>query len=558
MNTLENILIRENILSEKKLEKAKKEALETNSPLEKILTKNKYLSSKDIILAKSKMYGLRIIDLNTFPIALDAISLVPENVARDYNIIPVIKTGNTISIATSNPMDIEAIESVELHSHCRVETVLSNVDDIHQAIETYFGVFGKISELLKNTEQDQLDAQTEVASSKIAETKTIEGPISQIIKLMIIQAVNTGASDIHLEPLETRLRVRLRIDGILQETFTYEKKYQAALISSAKLMCSLDIAEKRIPQDGRLRITVKTRPIDLRVSTFPAMHGEKMVFRILDKESANVDISQLGITGDSLELLLKIIKQPHGIFLVTGPTGSGKTTTLYSVLNKVNTPKVNIITMEDPVEFDLDTVNQGQVNVKAGLTFAKGLRAMMRQDPDIVMIGEIRDSETAEISIQAALTGHLVLSTLHTNSAPGAVVRLVEMGVEPFLLASSLLGVLAQRLVRRLCPKCKKSYTPESSLIKRLGLDAETKYTFYQATGCRACGRTGYKGRAGIYELMEPTNEIRTLIVEGKSSNEIRDLAVSQGMLTLQADGIQRVISGITSIEEILRVAGDS
>ena len=556
LDNLEQILTEQGKLTSSQVERALKYAKNNSLSFEKSIIDLHFLTEKALLETKAEILGQRSVDLTTFPVASEAAMSVTENIARSYTLIPLMKGKGVITIAMADPMNMEAIEDVETHTHCRVETMLANERDIVEAIETSFGVYGRVEELLNQASRDRLEMSHSMSDDSKVENANIEGPIAQIVQLIITQAVNSNASDIHIEPLEKRLRVRFRIDGLLQEAFTFEKIYQAALTSSAKIMCAMDIAEKRIPQDGRFRIMINDRPIDLRASTFPAMHGEKFVYRILDKESANVELSQLGIEENSFEKINKVIHQPHGVFLVTGPTGSGKTTTLYSVLKEVNTPLVNVNTMEDPVEFDLDTVNQGQVNVKSGLTFAKGLRAMMRQDPDIIMIGEIRDGETAEIATQAALTGHLVLSTLHTNNAPGAVARLVDMGVEQFLVASSLAGVLAQRLVRRLCKKCKKPYSSTSEICERFMLDPSEGYTFYRAMGCRECGRTGYKGRAGIYEFMSATEEIRTLIVSGKSTSELREQAIKDGMKTLQMDGIQKAIQGITSIEEVLRVAG--
>jgi len=553
---LEKRLIQDGKISARQVDQARKQSSETGVSLEETLLQLGYISETELITVRGKLLGVHVIDLSVFPIAEDAATAIPESLAREYNLIPVLKAQNKLTVAMVDPLDVETIENIERLSGCRIEPMLGSKKGIQQAIETYYGVFGKIKALFSEAGRDHQEFEQNLINKKGLEVAQIEGPIAQIIHLIIIQAVNTGASDIHLEPLEQRLRIRFRVDGVLQEVFSVEKIHQAALTSSAKIMCSMDIAEKRIPQDGRFRILVHDRNIDLRASTFPAMHGEKFVIRILDKESANVELTQLGIGGEQFKKLKEVIHQPHGIFLVTGPTGSGKTTTLYSVLKEVNTPLVNVITMEDPVEFDLDTVNQGQVNVKAGLTFAKGLRAIMRQDPDIVMIGEIRDSETAEIATQAALTGHLVLSTLHTNSAPGAIARLTEMGVEPFLVASSLAGALAQRLVRRLCANCKKSYTPPTEVLDHFELDKEIKYTFFKAVGCRECGRVGYKGRAGIYEFMSATDEVRSMIVAGSSTSDLRKQAIKDGMLTLQMDGIQKVISGVTSIEEVMRVAG--
>ncbi len=553
---LEEALLEEGLISQADLDAALVQLAEGDQTLEQILVKAGTIDVKKLIQIKGKVLGLRVIDLTSFPIPAEAATSVPEYLARKHHFIPVIKREETITLAMADPLDIDAIDAVERHSGCRVETMLSSETEIRDAIRTFFGVFGQINTLLEQTARDRLEMEAEPLENNNVDLTSLEGPIAQIVNLIITQAVNVGASDVHLEPLEDRLRVRFRVDGLLQEVLSFEKIYQAALASSAKIMCSMDIAEKRVPQDGRFRVMVNGRAIDLRASTFPTMNGEKFVFRILDKESANIDLSQLGIRTQEYEKLSKVIKQPHGLFLVTGPTGSGKTTTLYSVLKEVNTPRVNILTMEDPVEFDLDTVNQGQVNVKSGLTFAKGLRAMLRQDPDIVMIGEIRDNETAEIATQAALTGHLVLSTLHTNSAPGAVARLTDMDVEPFLVASSLAGVLAQRLVRRLCQKCKKPYKAQPEMLQRLGLLDDFDFQFYQPVGCRECGRTGYRGRAGIYEVMFPNEKIRSMIIARKSTGELREQAMSDGMLTLQMDGIDKAVAGISSVEEVLRVAG--
>ena len=549
-------LLKEGGLDPLQLEEAKLYALGAQTSLEHALMELGYITNHQLLQVKGKAFGLRTIDLSSFPIAADAATAIPEQLAREYTVIPVIKRQGTITLAMADPLDMDAIDAVENRSGLRVDTVVSTEAEIHNAIETLFGVYGQINDFIKIAEHDRLEMEIQPAFNRSRDLSSLEGPIAQIVNLIITQAVNVRASDIHLEPLEKRLRVRFRVDGILQEVLSFDKIYQAALTSSAKIICSMDISEKRLPQDGRCRIAVKQRAIDLRASTFPTMHGEKFVFRILDKESANLDLSQLDVGEKQYEELKKVIQQPHGLFLVVGPTGSGKTTTLYSVLKEVNTPTVNVITLEDPVEFDLDTVNQGQVNVKAGLTFATGLRAMLRQDPDIVMIGEIRDTETAEIATQAALTGHLVLTTLHTNSAPGTIARLTYMGVEPFLIASSLAGILAQRLVRRLCPKCKKSYTPTPEVLHRFGLSSDIGCQFYKPVGCRECTRTGYRGRIGVFEFMVPNDEIRHMIIANKSTDDIREQAIWNGMQTLKMDSVRKVIAGLTSLEEILRVTG--
>jgi len=379
-----------------------------------------------------------------------------------------------------------------------------------------------------------------------------DAPIVKLVNLMLAQAVKERASDIHIEPEEALLRVRFRIDGILREVYTHPRRLQGAIISRLKIMSSLDIAERRIPQDGRIQMMVDNKPIDLRVSTLPTAYGENVVMRILDKSNLRVRLSDLGF-GSEEPKIREILSRPNGIILVTGPTGSGKTTTLYSALNEVSNIEVNTITLEDPIEYRLPLIRQSQVNPKAGMTFAAGLRSILRQDPDIVMVGEIRDGETAKIAVEAAMTGHLVLSTLHTNDAPGAIPRLIDMGVEPFLVATAMGGVLAQRLVRRICANCKETFEAAESVAKMLGKSNE-KVTLYKGAGCRICSNSGYKGRLGIYEILVMNEEIRDLTISEASADKLRHAARAAGMKTLREDGFQKTLEGLTSIEEVLRV----
>lgn len=497
--------------------------------------------------------------LSAFSIHPDAAASIPENLAREHTVLPVLKVGGLLTVSMYNPFDMEAIEAIEYYSKCRVRIVISTFSEIQEAIERVFGVYGKIAELLKEIDESSLNREEiprnkEYDAGEEADIHTA-GPISQIINLLIKQAVNIGGSDIHVEPSDKMLRVRMRVDGLLQEVLSLKKIYQSTITASIKIMSQMDIAEKRVPQDGRFRIRIGERAIDLRVSSFPASYGEKIVLRILDKSSMRIELEHIGFDPSVLTRLKTIIVKPYGIFLVTGPTGSGKTTTLYAILTRINDIQKNIITLEDPIEYDLENINQAQINTKAGLTFANGLRSILRQDPDIIMVGEIRDMETAEIATQSALTGHLVLSTLHTNDAPSAANRLIDMGVEPFLVASSIEGVLSQRLVRRICPKCKEPYTPSKDIAVKFNL-ADNESVFYRAKGCRQCGRTGYKGRTGIYELMMMTDELRSIIAAKRSTSELKKAAIETGMKTLQQDGIRKALEGITTLEEVMRVAG--
>ncbi|MBV8465094.1 MAG: type II secretion system ATPase GspE [Burkholderiales bacterium] len=379
-----------------------------------------------------------------------------------------------------------------------------------------------------------------------------DAPIIRLINALLTESLREGASDIHIEPFETRSVVRFRIDGRLRDVIEPKRALHAAIVSRIKVMANLDISEKRLPQDGRITLRIAGRPVDVRVSTLPTGHGERAVLRLLDKSAGRLDLTALGMGGDTLKVMDKLIAEPHGIILVTGPTGSGKTTTLYAALASMDASTTNIMTVEDPIEYDLDGVGQTQVNARIEMTFARALRAILRQDPDVIMIGEIRDLETAQIAVQASLTGHLVLATVHTNDAPATVTRLVDMGVEPFLLASSVIGVLAQRLYRRLCPKCKQAYTPDAAEMEALGLDKPQP--IYRAVGCDACNHNGYRGRAGVYELLVVDDEVRRLIHDGASEAAIRDYASTQGMHSLRSDGIAQVLAGNTTLDEIVRV----
>lgn len=483
------------------------------------------------------------VDLDSYLIDEKLIELVPESLARRYQLIPLFKIGNTLTVAMADPHNILALDEVRLKTGCEVESVTSTEDQIKRAIDQYYGVSSSIKEIVNGLAEEG------------PEPLGTEAPAIRLLNLIMAQAIRDGASDIHVEPDETTLRTRYRIDGVLHEVSSLPKNLQSAIISRIKVMGDMDIAESRAPQDGRSHIKMEGKEIELRISSFPTVHGENLVIRILDQSSALMGLEDLGFSKGIIRLYETLIKRPHGIILVTGPTGSGKTTTLYASLNTINSPEKNIITVEDPVEYRLNLIRQTQINPKAGVTFAAATRSVLRQDPDVIMVGEIRDLETAETAIRAALTGHLVFSTLHTNDAPGALTRLMDMGVESYLISSSVVGALAQRLVRTICPKCKESYQPEEKVVKDLGIANVGDLAFYRGKGCKNCRQTGYKGRTALFELLVVNDPIKELIMERAPSRTIRKMASeTQGMKTLREDGVDKLLKGITTIDEVNKI----
>jgi type IV pilus assembly protein PilB len=524
-----------------------------------------YLSQRDKWRSLAEQWGVEFVDLETFPVDPDVVTRVSQEICRRYKAIPISRSHGRIVVAMKEPNDIYAIDALRLILGADVEPVLAEEEDILGAISRFFSNDGTardaVSSMLKDIDIDNVEALTagdtsdEVSVEQMREMVE-EAPIVRLANLIIGQAVGDGASDIHIEPTREGVRIRYRIDGILQEAMQLPKKAQASLISRIKIMASMDIAEKRAPQDGRISLMIDGKQWDFRVSTLPSAFGEKVVMRILDKSAISIGLHRLGIMPKTLEQFENLIQRTYGIILVTGPTGSGKSTTLYSVLSKLNSPEKNILTIEDPVEYELPGITQVGVHPRAGLTFAAGLKCMLRQDPNIIMVGEIRDGETGMIAVEAALTGHLVLSTLHTNDAPGAIARLLDMGVEPFLISSSVCGVLAQRLVRQICPKCKVAYQPPMDAVRRLGLSTENTQgvKFYRGKGCDYCKGTGYKGRTGIYELMVVNDDVRDLALQRASSHRIREAAIANNMITLKSDATEKVLLGVTTLEETLRV----
>jgi len=485
------------------------------------------------------------VDLDNYLIDGKVIGLVPKSLAQRYQMIPLFKIDNTLTVAMADPHNIHALDEVMLKTGCEVEPVISTEVQIRRAIDQYYGVGDSIEEIVKGFAEEGPET-----------SGTEEAPAIKLLDLVMAKAIRDGASDIHLEPDEKGVYIRYRIDGVLHEVGSLPKNIQSAIISRVKVMGNMDIAESRAPQDGRSHVKMEGKEIELRISTFPTIDGENVVIRILDQSSALMGLESLGFSKHMMERYETIIKRPHGIILVTGPTGSGKTTTLYASLNSINCPEKNIITIEDPVEYRLNLIRQTQVNPKAGVTFATAIRSTLRQDPDIIMLGEIRDLETAQAAVRAALTGHLVFSTLHTNDAPGALTRLTDMGVEPYLISSSIMGALAQRLVRTICPKCRERYQPEDRIVKTLGVTNVKDPVFYKGKGCKSCRQTGYRGRIALFELLVVNDRMRDLILQRKPASMIRKVArETQGMKTLREDGIDKVLKGITTIDEVNRVS---
>ena len=550
-----DLLISKGVITQDQLSKAKEEAGKTGLPLEKALDKLGFISEVDIAQIMAESMGVPFMDLSDYLIDSEVIKLVPEATAKKFKAVPLFKIGDTLTVAMVDPLNIAATDEIRKRSKVdSIDPVLSTEEMIQKSIDQYYGAIGSAEEIIKGLTKEKIEAKASGAKglAEVAE----DAPVIKLVNLIVTQAVKDRASDIHIEPEEDKVRIRYRVDGVLHEVKDLPKHLQSALASRVKVMAQMDISETRNAQDGRIQLKMESKNLDLRVSSFPTVHGENIVLRILDKSSVLLGLAELGLTKKDLKDFDKVIRHPHGIILVTGPTGSGKTTTLYAALSTINTMEKNIITIEDPVEYEINLIRQTQVNPKAGLTFASGLRSILRQDPDVVMVGEVRDKETAEIAIQASLTGHLVFSTLHTNDAASALTRLLDMGVEPFLVSSSIVAILAQRLVRVICPKCKEKYTPTDEVLKDLKL--ARKIEVYRGKGCMRCKETGYMGRIGIYELLLIDDEIKKMATSKASSSEIKKAAVKSGMRVLIEDGIEKVKNGITTIEEVVRVTQEA
>lgn len=558
---LGNILVNAGKITGYQLQEALKSQKALGKKLGEILVENKIITEEDIIEAIEQQTGIKKVDLNTINFDRKAIALIPENLCDKYILIPFGFDNNKIKVALNDPLNIFAIDDVAISTGFEIESFISQKADIKKFIGIYYSsqqVNNAALQLAKESEK-LIKASKSMTAEDINEVNS--APVVKMIDYMFKNSVEMKASDIHIEPFEHEIRIRYRIDGKLQTVNTIGIESLGPLVTRIKILGGLNIAEKRIPQDGRIIAKVDGKEIDIRVSVLPVVNGEKIVMRVLNTGGSILSKEQLGMSEDNINRLERIIANPHGIILVTGPTGSGKSTSLYSILRELNSSSVNIITVEDPVEFTMDGVNQVSVNEKAGLTFASGLRSILRQDPDVIMIGEIRDEETAEIATRAAITGHLVLSTLHTNDAPSSIIRLIDMGIKPYLVSTSVMGVMAQRLVRKICTHCKEAYEAEIYEKKILGQDIEKSLRLYKGTGCGYCNETGYSGRIGVYEIMEMTREHREAINAGGNSDELRDISISNGMKTLESECKEFVLDGITTIEElstIVKVENDN
>lgn len=557
-----DILIEQGLITPQQL----KEALETQKNGDKkrlgeIFVETEIITKDELYEVLQFVYETEYVDLSNYVIDPEVISLIPEKVALQFKLIPLSKSDNELIIAMANPLDVYAIDFVRGHTKIKkIKSLLAPEEDVLNTINSYYelGEYDDIIERLGTEVVFKEDEEEE--DSKKLEAISREAPIIQLVNMLIVQGVKDRASDIHIEPNEKGLLIRFRIDGMLHDVRALPNTIKSAVVSRIKILAKMDIAERRLPQDGRFQVKFGTREVDLRVSTIPTVLGEKVVLRLLDKSKGLIKLEQLGFISEQLEEFKSIITKSYGIILLTGPTGSGKTTTLYAALNEVNSKDKNIITVEDPVEYKLTRVNQIQIKPKINLTFANTLRSILRQDPDVIMVGEIRDVDTAQIAVQAALTGHLVFSTLHTNDAASALTRLIDMDVETFLISSSVIGVIAQRLVRVICEKCKEEYTPGKDVLSGLDLKVNSKgnssVKLFRGTGCPFCKNTGYYGRTSLYELIVLDEEIRALIISKTPSNIIKDAAIKKGMKTLKDSGLEKVMQGITTIEEVLRVAG--
>ncbi|OGO77570.1 MAG: type II secretion system protein GspE [Clostridiales bacterium GWB2_37_7] len=547
---LGDLLVDAGLLTDEQLKNALDKQKATGKKLGEILIDDSIISESDMIRVLELQLGIAYMDISKISIDPEIPKLINENLARRHNLIPIKKENNRLIVAMADPLNIFARDDVSIATGLEVEPVTSSRLAIISAIEQYYGKQRAEKAIEEFKRQYDISSINELMEENINETDS--APVVRLINSIISQAVKLKASDIHVEPAETKIRIRFRIDGELQEVMNPEKSALSAIITRIKIMGKMDIAEKRIPQDGRIELTVDNKEIDMRISSIPTVFGEKIVIRLLDRENFLTSKKGLGFSETNMALLDKLIKFPNGIILVTGPTGSGKSTTLYALLKELNKSKTNIITIEDPVEYRLDGINQVQVNTKAGMTFASGLRSILRQDPDIIMVGEIRDAETAQIAVRASITGHLVLSTMHTNDAASTVARLVDMGIEPYLVSASVVGVIAQRLVRKICNQCKTTLAV-SSLEKEL-LHQNDDFSIYKGRGCSACNGTGYKGRTAIHEIMPVDRDIRTLIEKRASIDVIRTAAAASGTISLRESCKQLVLQGITTIEEMIRV----
>ncbi len=535
--------------------------------LDKVMIEMGMMTDQQRVVVVAESWNVPYIDLAKTPIEPEVAKMLPQNVCRRYKAVPVLLDGMKLTVAMVNPLNVYATDEMQRLTGRYIDAVYGTEEEILAAIANTYReqvpvshvlseVVQELDEAAVSLDENLSDPDDEMSVEQLRELSGV-APVVRLSNLLLADAIREKASDIHIEPGRENVRVRYRVDGMMRDMMLVPRPVQACLTSRIKIMANMDIAEKRQPQDGRISLVVDGKHYDLRVNSLPSLFGEKIVLRVLDRSSISVDFNKLGMLNETMLMFDKMISHPYGFILVTGPTGSGKSTTLYSALSRLNSGLNNILTIEDPIEYDLPGLTQVNVNTKAEMTFAAGLRAMMRQDPDVIMVGEIRDKETAVIAVEAALTGHLVLSTLHTNDAPGAIARMIDMGVEPFLIASSLLGVVSQRLLRSICSECKEEYTPDIESLKRLGIAdiiTDGSQRFYRGAGCSRCKHSGYKGRVGVFELMPMSDEIRNLILQRAPSHLIRAAAKEAGMVTMREDGVKKILLGLTTLEESIRV----
>lgn len=558
---LGELLISAGMLTQEQLEEGIALQKGTGKRLGTVLQEHGFITENDLIEALQMQLGIEFVDLTKINIPTELAQVVPKNIARQYQVVPVRVVRDEVFLAMQDPLNFYAIEEVRKAVQKRVVPMVATAAAVERSIQILYGNEGAAKAIEEMRREAAAKGETAAvestfAANVIGEEGAASAPTIRLVNSVIERAVNDRASDIHMEPHETDLKVRMRIDGVLHEILTIPKELQASVISRVKIMSGMDIAERRIPQDGRFNVSMKDRVIDLRVSTLPTVYGEKIVLRLLDKSGGIVSTKAIGLAGEDLEKYRRLIRMKNGVLLIVGPTGSGKSSTMYAMINELNTPEVNLVTLEDPVEYNVNGVNQVQINDKTGMTFANGLRAILRQDPDIIAVGEIRDGETAEIAMRAAITGHVVLSTIHTNDAAGTIERLVDIGVEPYLVGSALKGVVSQRLVRRICPTCRTAYEASPEELEDLGLPAGPKRILYKGEGCPDCYNSGYKGRAAVFEILIISREIRDLISAGANRAQVDAVLHAPGsdFVTLQENAARMVLEGVTTVDEVNRV----
>lgn len=555
-DSLAEMLVKEKIITEEQLSKAISKSNIAKQPLSEVLVESGFISQEGVAGALSKFLDIPYVKLSDYKITTEIARLLPESVVRRNKLVPIKLEGGFLHVAMADPLNLAALEEAKLATNYQIKQIVATPKEISQAIEQHFSIQQTAKRILLEIATEGREAEEEILLADGRLKAKEEPAVSRLVDSIISGGISARASDIHLEPQYPEMRLRYRVDGVLHNIMTIPKAIEPSVVSRIKILADMDITERRRPQDGHISLNTDNKNYDLRISSFATVGGEKIVVRILDKSSMLFGLNELGTTPSDFAKFNALISKNYGIILVTGPTGSGKTTSLYAAINQMDKNTKNIITIEDPVEYRLEGINQSQVNPMAGITFATGLRSILRQDPDIIMVGEIRDLETAQIAVHAALTGHLVFSTLHTNDAPSAITRLVDMGIDPFLISSSLIGVIAQRLIRMICPECKEDYRPEDSVLQEISLSrpAEGELIFARGRGCPFCFNTGYRGRTGIFEIMSITDQLRDLLTSRAPSNKIKDAAVGQGMVTLAQSAIGKIREKITTVDEAKRV----